>query len=168
MRKSLFSCVIVDTVAETPLRNVLCWCNIRHFFFLNPGPVQPFENEQEQRVQWKTDVNKWQMFFLMVSPKPYTESSPINASWRRQRRTLSYNINTSSAAWVDKERRAIVAFLKKNKDIGDMLLEKVRTNSPACSYLCSSSSCHHYKWGCLNRLVAESGAKWLLIKSQSK
>lgn len=134
----------------------------------NPQPVQPFGSKQEQRGSVKDGCKQMADVCSRGSPEPYTESGPINASWRRQRRTLPYNINTSSAVWLDEKRRAIVAFLNKDKDIWDSLLEKkVWANSPAPSYLCLTSHCQHYKCECLNRLVAESGAKLCLVKSQS-
>lgn len=45
-------------------------------------------------------------------------------------------------------RCAIVAFLKQ-KDIWDLFLGETSDKSTCCSYLCLSSACHCYNWGCL-------------------
>lgn len=119
---------------ESPkIYTACCWLLVFLLYFLTHNQFSHLEVNKNKEVQWKTDVNKCQMFILAVPPELYTESSPIYASRWRQRRTLSYNINTSSAVWLDEKRRAIIAFLNKDKGIWDSLLEKVRTHSPAPS-----------------------------------
>lgn len=149
---------------ESPkIYTACCWLSLVLFYLLTRNQFSHSEVNKNKEVQ-KTDVNTCQMFILAVPPELYTDSSPIYASWRRQRRTLSYNINTSSAVWLDEKRRAIIAFLNKDKGIWDSLLEKVRTHSPGPSYLCLTSNCQCYIWVYLNRLASESGAKWSQIK----